>query len=86
MDGYSSPVVPMFIDGMKRAIPATPPIGVLVDLDLVATAPDRMTLAGLGDLVGKLNARADWIMANLLAGSTSAVVWPTCPSRPWRRR
>ena len=68
MDGYSSPVVPMFIDGMKRAIPATPPIGVLVDLDLVATAPARMTLAGLGDLVGKLNARADWIMANLLTG------------------
>ncbi|NLG83808.1 MAG: sn-glycerol-1-phosphate dehydrogenase, partial [Firmicutes bacterium] len=68
MDGYTSPVVPMLLDGVKQATPATPPVVVVADLDFVASAPTHMTLAGLGDLVGKITARADWILANLLCG------------------
>lgn len=68
MDGYASPVVPMLIGGAKQSTPATPPVAVLVDLDLVATAPLQMTMAGLGDLAGKITARADWVLAHLLIG------------------
>ena len=68
MDGYASNVVPILKDGIKQAVPATPPLAVVVDLDLIATAPAPMTLAGLGDLVGKLTARGDWTMAHLLTG------------------
>lgn len=68
MDGYTSPVVPMFMDGLKQALPATPPAVVISDPALVATAPVRMALAGFGDLVGKLTARVDWMLAHLLTG------------------
>ncbi|MGQ9779863.1 MAG: sn-glycerol-1-phosphate dehydrogenase [Bacillota bacterium] len=67
MDGYTSPVVPI-IDEVKHSIPAIPPIVVVADLELVASAPAEMALAGSGDLVGKITARADWILANLLCG------------------
>ncbi|MGE5551890.1 MAG: iron-containing alcohol dehydrogenase [Bacteroidota bacterium] len=68
MDGYTSPVVPMFNDGLKQAVPATPPAAVVGDLDLVATAPRRMASAGFGDLVGKFTARFDWTLAHRLTG------------------
>ena len=68
MDGYTSPVVPMFNNGLKQAVPATPPVAVVGDLDLVATAPPHMAMAGFGDLVGKLTARFDWTLAHLLTG------------------
>ncbi len=68
MDGYASNVVPMFKDGIKLPYPATPPVAVVVDLDLIATAPAEMTRAGYGDMIGKLTARVEWMMANRLTG------------------
>ncbi|MGE5528715.1 MAG: iron-containing alcohol dehydrogenase [Patescibacteria group bacterium] len=68
MDGYASTVVPFLSRGFKETVPAVPPAAVLADLDILTTAPAAMTLAGFGDLVGKLTARADWVLSHLLTG------------------
>ena len=40
-----------------------PPVGVVVDLDSVRTAPARLIRSGIGDAVSNLSAIADWELA-----------------------
>jgi glycerol-1-phosphate dehydrogenase [NAD(P)+] len=68
MDGYSSSVAAMQIDGVKVTIPARSPVGIFADPSVLAAAPVELTRAGLGDLLGKATARVDWLAAHLLYG------------------
>jgi len=45
-----------------------PPVAVIVDLDSVHAAPDRLVRAGIGDAVSNLSAIADWELAVAHAG------------------
>jgi len=65
-DGIASPVAVLESEGQKRSYGAHLPIGVVVDIDLVASAPIEHIRSGIGDTVSNLSAVADW----LLAGST----------------
>jgi glycerol dehydrogenase-like iron-containing ADH family enzyme len=40
------------------------PLGVLVDLDLVARSPRSLVASGVGDLLSNLSAVADWRLAH----------------------
>lgn len=43
---------------------ATPPIGIIVDLEVISTQPLKQKLAGIGDLFSNLTALMDWELAN----------------------
>ena len=42
------------------------PRAVLADLDVLAHAPPQMNSTGYGDLLGKVTAGADWLLADAL--------------------
>ena len=63
-DGFASPSSSL-VDGTgKRVSVRSPgPAGIVVDTTLVATAPRELTLAGIGDVMAKVTALADWRLA-----------------------
>lgn len=68
MNGYPSIIAAVLRDGVKRTDPASPPVLVLADLDVLCAAPPRMIDAGLADLLAKPVSTADWTLANALLG------------------
>jgi glycerol-1-phosphate dehydrogenase [NAD(P)+] len=66
MDGYASLGSAMLLDGLKVTPPTQCPVAVFCDIDILAAAPMNMIAAGLGDMLGKITALADWRLANLL--------------------
>ena len=49
MNGYTSMNAAITVDGHKKSLPAATPVGVFMDLEVLAAAPARMIRAGLGD-------------------------------------
>jgi glycerol-1-phosphate dehydrogenase [NAD(P)+] len=68
MNGYTSPISALLIQGFKRTQPCAPPEGILSEPKVVASAPKRMTSAGYADLMSKAVADVDWQISNLLWG------------------
>ena len=60
MDGYTSSVSALTIEGFKETVTANPPGIVLSVTEVLAKAPAAMTAAGIGDLMGKYTSLADW--------------------------
>jgi len=67
-DGISSPFAS--IRGLDRpySVKAKPPLGILADVGLIASAPVRLLAAGCGDLVSKMTAVKDWQLAHEVTG------------------
>jgi glycerol-1-phosphate dehydrogenase [NAD(P)+] len=63
-DGISSPFASL--RGLDRpySVMALPPVGILADIDVIASAPRRLLSSGCGDLVSKLTAVKDWQLAS----------------------
>ncbi len=68
MDGYASVVSPLIVRGVKTTYNAVYPKAILADIDIMRNAPMQMLQAGLGDILGKYTALADWQLARLLQG------------------
>jgi glycerol-1-phosphate dehydrogenase [NAD(P)+] len=69
VDGFVSTIAPITSKtGMKLTIPACAPVALFADVGVIAKAPKRLFAAGVGDVLGKYVALADWRIANLLAG------------------
>lgn len=68
MVGYASPVAPLVTGGFKITIPASIPIAIIADPEVLRRAPHTMTLAGFGDLLGKYNSRTDWRLTHIVTG------------------
>ncbi len=68
VDGFTSIVAPLVLDGLKVNAQAHPPVAVFADLDVLCAAPQSMIAAGFGDMVGKFTSLADWRLGNLLWG------------------
>jgi glycerol-1-phosphate dehydrogenase [NAD(P)+] len=66
MDGYAASGAALRDDGFKRTFACAAPVAIVADLAVIATAPPVMAGWGYGDLVGKLVAGADWIVADAL--------------------
>ncbi len=66
MDGYAASGAALHDRGFKRTFPCPPPVAIVADLDVIATAPAAMAAWGYGDLAGKLVAGADWRLADAL--------------------
>lgn len=68
MDGYTSVVAPLVINGFKKPWPATYPTAVYADPAILRNAPSEMIAAGFGDLIGKIISRADWVLSLIING------------------
>lgn len=66
VDGYTAFGAAITRDGFKitRACPA--PVAIVADIDVIAKAPQTLTATGYGDLIEKIPAGADWILADEL--------------------
>lgn len=60
MDGYASNVIPLTRGGMKISYIGIAPEIVISDLDILKNAPEKLTAAGFGDIMGKVPANLDW--------------------------
>lgn len=69
MNGYTSANAAITIDGHKKSFPAAAPVGVFVDLGVLAKAPPRMIRAGLGDSICRTTAQTDWLLSHHLLGT-----------------
>ncbi len=66
MDGYTAFGAAITRDGFKQTMACPAPRAVLADVDVLINAPAEMTTWGYADLLGKVTAGADWIIADLL--------------------
>jgi glycerol-1-phosphate dehydrogenase [NAD(P)+] len=64
MDGYASSGASVIRDGYKQTLPCPAPWVVVADLDVLAAAPSRLNAAGYADLLAKVPAGADWLIAD----------------------
>jgi len=62
-DGIASPVSSLEHESGKGSYGVVAPVAVVVDLDRVRAGEPRMVAAGVGDVVSKLSAVADWELA-----------------------
>ena len=68
MDGYASSLSSMIRDGMKVSIPSKMADIIIGDTDILRTAPDRMLLAGLGDMIAKYVSLCEWQISSVING------------------
>ena len=78
MDGYAAFGASITREGSKETMDCPGPLAVLADLDVMVRAPAGMNASGYADLMAKVVAGADWILAD--AGGIEpidAAAWET---------
>ena len=66
MDGYTSFGASITKDGMKQTLSCKAPLGCIVDSKVAADAPKEMVASGYADLLAKIPAGAEWILADAI--------------------
>ncbi|MEG2492227.1 MAG: sn-glycerol-1-phosphate dehydrogenase [Alistipes sp.] len=64
MDGYTAYGASITKEGNKQTFSCPAPLGMLLDPRIAAAAPSKMSAAGYADLMAKIPAAADWILAD----------------------
>ena len=59
-DGFSSSSASLIVDGHRKSLPAKMASGILVDTDVIKSAPVRFLYSGIGDMVAKISSTYDW--------------------------
>ena len=59
-DGFSSSSASLIVDGHRKSLPAKMAYGILVDTDVIKSAPVRFLHSGVGDMVAKISSTYDW--------------------------
>ncbi len=67
-DGIASSRASIRRQGSLVSEEAVAPLGVLADIDIIASAPFRLTASGCGDVLAKLTATRDWELAHRVVG------------------
>ncbi|NPA76627.1 MAG: iron-containing alcohol dehydrogenase [Candidatus Diapherotrites archaeon] len=67
-DGLASPMISLSDSGKPYSQYFRPPHYVLVDPDVLCSAPDRFVQAGFGDVIGKYTSVYDWWIAHVDRG------------------
>ena len=68
MDGYASKTSSMSRDGLKVSINTCCADVIIGDLDVLCSAPERLLISGLGDMLAKYVSICEWRIAELLVG------------------
>jgi glycerol-1-phosphate dehydrogenase [NAD(P)+] len=66
MDGYTAFGASITHEGSKQTFLCPAPIAVVADLKIICAAPGEMNSWGYADLIAKVTAGADWIVADAL--------------------
>ena len=68
MDGYASATSSMEMDGLKVSLSSKCANAVIGDTDILKTAPRRMLISGLGDMLAKYVSICEWRISHLITG------------------
>ncbi len=68
VDGFVSDSAAVTLKGAKHTLPAQAPVAVIADLRVIANAPKYLAASGVGDMLSKYIAIADWKIGNLYTG------------------
>lgn len=60
-DGFSSASASLIVNGRRTSVPARLAHGIIVDTEVIKSAPARFLYSGIGDLVSKITAVYDWM-------------------------
>ncbi len=60
-DGFSSASASLIVDGRRASVPARLAYGIIVDTEVIRTAPVKFIYSGIGDMVSKITALYDWV-------------------------
>lgn len=60
-DGFSSSSASLLVNNKRTSVPARLAYGIIVDTDVIKSAPDKFIYSGIGDLVSKITALYDWL-------------------------
>lgn len=60
-DGFSSASASLIVEGRRASVPARLAHGIIVDTEVIRTAPERFIYSGIGDMVSKITALYDWL-------------------------
>jgi glycerol-1-phosphate dehydrogenase [NAD(P)+] len=75
-DGFASYGASIEKDGFKVTRPCPAPAGIVADVQVLAGAPQRLSATGFGDLIEKISAGLDWVLADELGiEPIDATVW-----------
>lgn len=66
VDGYTSAGASLSVKGNKQTVKCPAPEAVCADRNILASAPSEMLSSGYADLLTKIPAGADWIIADIL--------------------
>lgn len=66
MDGYTAFGASITREGSKQTFNCPAPKGVVADLEVIEAAPEGMNASGYADLLAKIVAGADWLVAEAL--------------------
>ena len=68
MDGFASATASMDCRGLKRTLPSAAATAVVADTEILAAAPTRMILSGIGDMTAKYISLAEWKLGHIITG------------------
>ena len=60
-DGFSSASASLLVHGKRTSVPARLAYGIIVDTQIIRTAPEKFIYSGIGDMLSKITAIYDWI-------------------------
>lgn len=59
-DAFASPISSLSIDGKRKSVKSSVPNAVIIDTDIITSAPLKYIYSGMGDLFSKTTAVYDW--------------------------
>ncbi|MGD9247800.1 MAG: iron-containing alcohol dehydrogenase [Desulfobacteraceae bacterium] len=66
MNGYTSAIAAIKVEGVKRTLPAPPPRFIYIDPDIIGGAPLKLIQSGYCDILAKSVSDVDWQIESLL--------------------
>lgn len=66
MDGFAASIGILNVNNLKKTLPAHNTEVIIGDTDILKGAPYRMSVAGFGDLIGKLTCLNDWELSAII--------------------
>lgn len=66
MDGFASTGAALIVGNLKTSYETACPKAIIGDIGILQEAPMEMILAGVGDIVGKYSALADWKISSII--------------------
>lgn len=60
-DGFASSNASINVGGKRLSLNAKTPYGIIVDIDVIKSAPEKFIYSGIGDLVSNITAIHDWL-------------------------